>query len=377
MNRFILYCFCLVFCIASVNLRSQNLIFRSDYSKPSISNDTLLDSLLRNYQKSNNLPGAIIGFKQFDQLASIKATGYSDLKKRTLMCDTSLFRCGSITKIFTAIIVLQLVEEGKLSLDDTVTSILPELKSLISNAEFITIRRLLNHSSGLGHPTEDNWKYRFRMVFQPEYFYKSDFHLRLRKYIYNKPLKHFPGTNQYYSNAGYWILAKVVEHIEGESIDQLLYQRICKPLDLQHTYLTKINDEKVAKGYTRLGKKFKDVTKWDRADSDGDPAAGLISTACDLLKFGEALFNQQLISDSTLTKMLTINELEACSPNCEYGLGIETWNTPLFNGYGKNGSSLGVDANLICFPEQQKVIVIFTNFGGGSDKGFIDRLLLE
>ncbi len=377
MNRFKWSLFCCVIFTAFGKCLSQNQSIQSDNLMVSVSNNSLLDSLLSNYQKSNNLPGAIIGVKQFDHRGLVKAIGYSDLKNQIQMNDSIQFRCGSITKIFTAVIILQLVEEGKLGLDDTVTSILPELKPLINNAEYITIRQLLNHSSGLGHPTEDNWKYRFRMVFQPKYFYNSDFHERLKKYIYNDPLKHFPGTNQYYSNAGYWILAKVIEHIEEEGIDLVISKRICAPLGLHHTYLSKINDEKVARGYTRIGKKIKDVTKWDRADSDGDPAAGLISTACDLLKFGEALFNEQLISDSTLTKMLTINELEACSPNCEYGLGIEKWNTPLFNGYGKNGSSLGVDANLICFPQQQKVIVIFTNFGGGSDKGFMDRLILD
>jgi D-alanyl-D-alanine carboxypeptidase len=377
MNRFKWGLFCCIFITSFSKCFSQNQSPQSDDLTELVSTNLLLDSLLKDYQKSNNLPGAIIGIKQFNQQESIQSVGYSDLKNYIQMNDSIQFRCGSITKLFTAIVVLQMVEEGKLGLDYTVTSILPELKPLIKNAEFITIRQLLNHTSGLGHPTEDNWKYRFRMVFQPKYFYKSDFHKRLNKYIYYKPLKHFPGTNQYYSNAGYWILAKVVEHIEGENIEQVLSKRICKPLDLQHTYLSKKNDEKVAKGYTRIGKKFKDVTKWDGADCDGDPAAGLISTASDLLKFGEALFNEQLISDSTLTDMLTINELQVCSPNCEYGLGLETWNTPLFNGYGKNGSSLGVDANLICFPEQQKIIVIFTNSGGGSDKGFMNGLLLE
>ncbi len=119
-----------------------------------------------------------------------------------------------------------------------------------------------------------------------------------------------------------------------------------------------------------------DVTKWDKADSDGDPAAGLISTAIDLLLFGEALFTDQLLAKSSLQLMTRIGQFPVCAPHCDYGLGIEAWHTNSFQGYGKNGSSIGVDANLICFPEQKKTVVIFTNLGKSSDKWFIDNLVI-
>jgi len=117
------------------------------------------------------------------------------------------------------------------------------------------------------------------------------------------------------------------------------------------------------------------VTIWDRADSDGDPSAGVISDARDLLLFGEALFTGHLVSDTSLALMKTTTSFPSCGGDCGYGLGIESWHTGQNSGFGKNGSSIGVDANLIYFPEQQKTIVIFSNFGGGNDKSIIDTLL--
>lgn len=114
---------------------------------------------------------------------------------------------------------------------------------------------------------------------------------------------------------------------------------------------------------------------WDRADSDGDPAAGLVSNAHDLLVFGEALFTGNLVSDSSLALMKETTSFPSCNGDCGYGLGIESWQTAEHSGYGKNGSSLGVDANLIFFPDQSTTIVIFSNYGGGNNKDVIDLLL--
>lgn len=73
--------------------------------------------------------------------------------------------------------------------------------------------------------------------------------------------------------------------------------------------------------------------------------------------------------------MMTTTSFSSCGGDCGYGLGIETWDTGNNSGYGKNGSSMGVDANLIFFPDQNTTIVIFSNYGGGNRKDVIDVLL--
>src|SRR5690606_16636998 len=187
---------------------------------------------------------------------------------------------------------------------------------------------------------------------------------RLEKYIYDKPLKHKPGEESYYSNAGYWILGLIIEHITGKSVEVNISERITGPLNLSNTYLAKSSDVNLARGYNFSGNLLKDVTNWDRSDNDGDPAAGLVTNTYDLLLFGEALFKGNLVSDTSLTLMKHTTSFPSCSGDCGYGLGIESWETDENFGYGKNGSSVGVDANLIFFPDYNTTIVIFSNFGG-------------
>ena len=101
----------------------------------------------------------------------------------------------------------------------------------------------------------------------------------------------------------------------------------------------------------------------------------MVSNAHDLLIFGEALFKGNLVSDTSLTLMKQTTSFPSCGGDCGYGLGIESWETAENFGYGKNGSSIGVDANLIFFTDYNTTIVIFSNFGGGNRKDVIDQLL--
>jgi D-alanyl-D-alanine carboxypeptidase len=101
----------------------------------------------------------------------------------------------------------------------------------------------------------------------------------------------------------------------------------------------------------------------------------LISNAHDLLIFGEALFKGNLVSETSLAWMEETTSFPSCNGDCGYGLGIESWETDSNSGYGKNGSSMGVDANLIFFPDKNTTIVIFSNYGGGNNKDVIDSLL--
>lgn len=332
-------------------------------------------SALDAYVSQSEAPGSIIGVKKLNQPEWIGASGKSNLEHGTEMLACTPFRTGSVTKVFTAVVVMQLVEEGALSLDTTIVEVLPELNDEIPQADTITVEQLLNHTSGLKQPTDDDLNYQLALINSPKRIGGLDSRSRLDKYIYGKPLKNSPGTDSYYSNAGYWVLQWMIEEITGESLQQNLQDRILSPLNLADTYLEKRTNSNVSRGYNFSGNKLKDVTIWDSADSDGDPSAGIISTGYDLLIFGEALFSGTLVSDSSLALMKTTTSFPSCGGDCGYGLGIETWITEENSGYGKNGSSVGVDANVIFFPDKGTTIVLFSNYGGGNRKDVIDDLL--
>ena len=331
--------------------------------------------VLTDYASHSSAPGSVIGVKTDQSPEWIGAVGFSNLEHKTPMDVCTPFRTGSVTKMFTAVIIMQLYDDHKIDLYAPLTDVLPEVEGKIPDAGRMTIEQLLNHTSGLRQPTDDDISYQLTLINNPGVIGSLDARARLEKYIYGKSLMHAPGEDSYYSNAGYWLLQWIIESITGKSLQQNIEERIVSRLGLEHTYLEKQSDVDVSRGYNFSGQVLKDVTIWDRADSDGDPAAGVISTARDLLLFGEALFTGHLVSDTSLARMKVTTSFPSCGGDCGYGLGIETWYTATNAGYGKNGSSIGVDANLIYFPDQQTTMVIFSNFGGGNDKSVIDALL--
>lgn len=341
---------------------------RCEESYTSHPNNSLYSGFLDNYVSANQAPGSILGIKKWNEPAWVGSYGQSNIETGTYMTPCTPFRTGSVTKMFTAVVVMKLVEEGKFTLETTITQLLPEMNGNIPQAGSITVRQLLNHTSGLKQPTDDDVRYQTSLINNPDDIGNMDAAERLENYIYDSELKNQPGAGCYYSNAGYWMLQLIIEKITGRSLQQNMEEIIFQPLLMHDTYLEKRDDTNVSRGYNFSGNKMMDVSQWDRADSDGDPAAGIISTAPDLLKFGEALFTNQILSEESLAEMKITT--------CDFGLGMESWVTEEGNsGYGKNGSSLGVDANLIYFPENEMAIVIFSNFGGGNYKQVIDEIL--
>ena len=336
-----------------------------------------LQGILEDHVRENQLPGALIAMRTAPGPLWVGAWGKANLEENNAMVACTPFRTGSITKVFVATLALMFQEEGRLDLDDPLTTHLPAVRDKVPDADRITLRMLLDHSSGLRHPSDDDVRYQLRIVNDPEGMARLGTQRKLEEYVFGHPLLFAPGQGIHYSNAGYWLMQQVLERVSGRSLSQLLQDRITAPLGLVDTWLAWGEDARVARGYGRQGAALVDVTAYDRADSDGDPAGGLVSTATDLVLFGEALFSGQLISPASLAEMKQVSTHPGGSPSdFVYGLGIETWSTPGgLNGYGKNGSLAGADANWIIFPEQATSVVIFTNYGAGSRKDFIDVLV--
>ena len=136
------------------------------------------------------------------------------------------FRIGSVTKMFTATIILQLADERKLDLHDTLEKFLP---GIVPAGARITIRHLLDHRSGLANYTEDDaWLRRERRLKRP---------LQSLRLAASRPLDFAPGTEWGYSNTNYVALGLIIERITGRSYAHQLQHRIVKPLGLRHTQL--------------------------------------------------------------------------------------------------------------------------------------------
>jgi len=212
-----------------------------------------LRGLVERYVRNDRLPGAIVALRTGSGPLWVGAEGAANLDANNAMLPCTRFRTGSISKAFIGTLALMLQEEGLLDLDDALAARLPQAAGPIPQADRITLRMLLNHSSGLRHPSDDDVRYQLRIINDPVGMARLSPLQKLEGYVYGKPLLFQPGQGIHYSNAGYWLMQLVLERASGQSIHQLLSQRITGPLGLGDTYLARGADDRIARGYNRQG----------------------------------------------------------------------------------------------------------------------------
>ena len=203
------------------------------------------DELMEKFVSDNKIPGASLAVAKDGRLVYARGFGYSDLKKREPVRPDSLFRIASISKPFTAVAILQLVEQGKLSLDTSVFDLLPHKPHLAQGAKVdprlkqITISHLLRHQGG--------WN---RKETIDPLFHSIDISTALGKippasqddvirFMMGWPLDFNPGENYNYSNLGYCLLGRVIEQISNQSYEQYMINEFLKPIGIESMQLGK------------------------------------------------------------------------------------------------------------------------------------------
>jgi D-alanyl-D-alanine carboxypeptidase len=263
-------------------------------------------------------PGVIVLAR--DGSRSVRAAaGSADLTPRTPMRATDRFRVASISKTFVAAVALQLAGEGKMALDDTVERWVP---GLVPGGAGITVRQLLNHSSGLFDYIDDGDD----TILKP-YVAGEVTHVTPPRQIVEVATKHpphfSPGTRHKYSNTNYIVLGLVVEAVAGESLTAELGRRIFQPLGLQATSFDAAASRisgRHAHGYSPLGPNGKVIEVDELNSSLTWAAGGLVSTAGDVARFYRALLGGRLVRPDLLREMQAT--LPAGPPGEGYGLGL-------------------------------------------------------
>ena len=294
-----------------------------------------------------------------------KSTGVSDIESKTsLRCDTP-FEIGSNTKMMTATVLMQLVEEGRLSLDDPLSLHLPDLAAQIPFGEKITLRQLATHTSGMFSYT-DNASDGTPGIMEGalgddsmlEKGYKP---MQLVKFAIDHGEPTFePGESGKwaYSNTGYVLLGMVIEKLDGEPLEKILERRIFKPAGMQDTQLWNgVPDTEfgLPKAYYKAPYTL-ETTEWNM--SQGWAAGGVISTPDDMARFMRALTQGKLFKDtSTFDKMLNGGG-PAEFPFATYGIGI---GEKVKGAVGHGGQTLGFESDIGIFPKEGVVVVMWTN----------------
>lgn len=332
-------------------------------------------SALEAYRKSTNSPGALLLVYREGEPLWAGAAGSSNLEHQTPMRTNTPYRTGSFTKVFTATLALLLVEEGKLHLDDKLSTLLPKAKNWIPSTEKISLRQMLGHTSGIYDPTNQSNRYRLDLVNDPGRMDDMTVDQLMEEYVKGKPLNFEPGTAYAYSNVNFWLIGQILEAKKGMPLQSLMKQRLFDPLELTGTYIEERDDRNVARGYADVygDGHLLDVTRWESAEVDGSAAGGLVTTAHDVHRFLLALMKGEIISPDTLEMMKAIQLADCNDPICEYGMGLEIWRTGAGIGFGHNGSTAGTESNAVYYPATGNLFVLFKNNGNGSDKRFLDE----
>lgn len=314
---------------------SFGTVFSQSLNKPKL--DSLMDILAEKKQAMGSLTISKNGVVVYS-----RAIGHSYISGNEKLPATNQtkYRIGSITKIFTATMIFQLIEDGKLSLATTVDKYFPQLP----NANKITISNLLNHRSGL-HNFTDNAEYKTWET-QPK---TRDEMLAI---ISKDGVDFQPNEKFSYSNSGYVVLGYIIEKVSKQSYSKYLSNRISSKIGLSNTYVGTKTDTKKNESFS-----YRFSTGWEQGPETDISIPGgsgaIVSTPADLTKYIESLFSLKLVSKSSLEQMKTMTE--------GYGMGM--FQIPFYEklGYGHNGGIDGFGSNLAYFPDDSLAVAYCTN----------------
>ncbi|MCX4986252.1 serine hydrolase [Streptomyces sp. NBC_00572] len=293
------------------------------------------------------------------------SSGTADLDSGRAAHAGDRFRAGSVTKSFTATLVLQLVAEGEVRLDDTVERQLP---GVVPGGEHITVRQLLHHTSGLANYTDvllrkpDPLRDAQKATYTPR---------ELVALVADAPNRPAPGTTWEYSNTNYVVLGLLVEHVTGRSLRHEIDRRILRPLHLRGTTFPTSPSltGRHLSGYEWLEGRGPGAVPTDLTEFS--PAVywatgTLISTTHDLNTFYRALFDGRLLSPRLVKEMRAMQPMNPGRPGRSYGLGLESNGNTCPSGgpvIGHTGEVVGYQTFSFTSADGERQITLSVNTG--------------
>ncbi|MFD0792958.1 serine hydrolase domain-containing protein [Mucilaginibacter litoreus] len=306
-------------------------------------NTAKLDSLMDVLAANNKSMGSL-AISQNGHIIYQKSIGYAAIDSPSTIPSTAKtrYRIGSISKMFTGVMIFQLIEQGKLTLQTTLDKYYPQ----IPNAGKITVGMMLNHHSGLHNFTND--------PAYLEYMVKPQTHDQMLTRIAAMKPDFEPGAKGEYSNTNFVLLGYIVEKLTNKPYATAVKSMVIDKAGLKDTYYGKNintgNNEALSYTYEGKWKKFVDT---DMSIPGG--AGGMVSTPADLDKFIEAIFNGTLVKPASLAQMETLSDR----------FGMAMFKTP-FNdktGYG-HGGAIDMFRSLVSYFPDQKLAVAYIANGG-------------
>ncbi|MCB0282438.1 MAG: serine hydrolase [Calditrichaeota bacterium] len=312
-----------------------------------MSNEQKIDDLLKNYQ--GQVPGASLIIIKEGKILLKKGYGLANLEHKSPVESNSTFRLASVTKQFTAMCIMILEEQGKLSYDTKLTDIFPDFPEYGNQ---ITIENILRHTSGL-----IDYESLLPDTMQGQVLDKDV--LQLMK---EQDSTYFePGLKYQYSNTGYAVLAMIIEKLSGISFADFLKQNIFGPLAMDNSVafvkgVSEVPHRSYGYAVSDSGFVFRDQSSTSAVLGDG----GIYTNVEDMFKWDQALYTDKLVSFSSLERAWTPGNPPE-TPDNTYGYG---WRIDTYKGHKRihhNGSTCGFRNCIQRFPDDKLTLVLLTN----------------
>ncbi|MBS0417018.1 MAG: beta-lactamase family protein [Proteobacteria bacterium] len=369
---------CAVVCAATASAASDN----TSPAGLSSATQTRIDSIANAWIRSGRSAGLAVGIARDGTMVFARGYGYANLEDKVPVTADTVFRIGSITKQFTAAALALLAEHGQLSLEDPVSKYIPGFPK----GGAVSIRRLLNHTSGIHNMVEDllvdpRMLQQLRLDHTPEDLLAN---LESHPALYDFP----PGTGWHYSNSGYMVAGMIAERVCREDLQQYLQEQIFTKLGMTHSAID--DNETVvehrAVGYDPSPARPGTFQRAQFAAMSGAKwSGGIRSTLGDLVRWHDALFSGRVLGPVMLKQMLTPGKLldgrpanqgevpkdQSDEPMAagEYALGLNISELAGHRQIGHDGNLFGASAILNSYPDDRLTLVVLSNTSGGVEGG--------
>ena len=317
------------------------------------------------------IPGLAVGIYNRGRILLAKGYGQANVELGVPVKAETIFQSGSVGKQFVSAAIMMLVEEAKLSLDDSITKYFPDAPATWKP---ILIKNLLSHTSGLSEYESDD-----RTGPKGPFYLRLDFtEDELVTKIEALPIEFAPGDQWGYRNTNYVILGVLIHKVTGKPYAEFLDERIFKPLGMTSTRL--ISDRDIilnrAAGYEIHDGQLKNQ-EWVSPTFNSTADGALYFNVLDLAKWDEALYGTRLLKQTSLDRIWTVYPLNDGKPNPS-GYGF-AWDIDLQNGHKRihhGGAWQGFTCNISRYPDDNLAVVVLTNLDAGhSNPGTIAHVI--
>jgi CubicO group peptidase (beta-lactamase class C family) len=326
-----------------VSFGSQNRVFAQDTLDLKLKEKSIDRSMT---YFSGDKPGAVVSVMKHGELIFKKAYGLANVSEKQNMTDDMVFNLENISKSFTSVAIMKLVEKGKLDLDNSLVDI---FKNFPDYGEKVKIRFLLNHTSGL-------------IDYNTDSLYSND---ELLSFLKNKNKTLFEsGTKFRYSNSEYAMLAKIIEEVSKLSYQEFMNKHIFKKLKINNTFLNTTNHTNINLAIGHFKENNEYLPKMKLSQIYGEH--GIFMSADDFAKWDKALYTNQLLSCENLSKIFSLNILDEKRPNYYgYGWVLMKRNNTRYYWHGGGGNSY--TSLVLHLPDTDCTVLILSNRNDGYD----------